>query len=468
MACVDDAPARDEYKLLQLRQSLEDEALDVIKNLGHSATAYHAAKERLERRYGGQRRQIALCLERLEKLQPIRRGNPKDLKRFADLLDIAVINLKDAGRFDELSNGTFYICLQKTIPEEKLVEYHRWLHDKLEEENVESLRRWVIQEAEFETVAHEIICGLDGDRNYQRRDEKMLDGDRNYRRRDGKTFFGEGSGDLIKSNVCVICSDNHPIWSCVKFKDMHIHERWLVAKQNRLCYRCLGVGHIGNNCKRMGICGVKGCKETHNRLLHEEIENEEEKAPNESVRNFMEEETHKEEVTHTTLDFQQQNHVALRTVPVIVKNGGIKKIVNALLDDGSTTTYINDDIAAALNLRGEIRKVTVKVLNNRVEPFQTMPVEFELESANGEFKTKLPAYTTERVSGNMKIVNWKICANRWEHFSRSVTPEVLKIIPVDDRASEIDLSRDKLPVVKTLGLIWMAHEDVFTYRSLPV
>ena len=109
MACVDDAPASDEYKLLQLRQSLEDEALDVIKKLGHSATAYDDAKERLERRYGGQRRQIALCLERLEKLQPIRRGNPKDLERFADLLDIAVINLKDAGRFDELSNGTFYI-----------------------------------------------------------------------------------------------------------------------------------------------------------------------------------------------------------------------------------------------------------------------------------------------------------------------------------------------------------------------
>ena len=173
------------------------------------------------------------------------------------------------------------------------------------------------------------------------------------------------------------------------------------------------------------ICGAKGCKETHNRLLHEEIENEEEKAPNESVRNFMEEETRKEEVTHTTLDFQQQNHVTLRTVPVIVKNGGMEKIVNALLDDGSTKTYINDDIAA-LNLGGEIRKVTVKVLNNRVETFQTMPVEFELESANGEFKTKLTAYTTERVTGNVKIVNWKICANRWEHLKDIEFPDVGK------------------------------------------
>ena len=48
-ACVDNAPATAEYKLLQLRQSLAGEALRTIENLGHSATAYHIAKERLER-----------------------------------------------------------------------------------------------------------------------------------------------------------------------------------------------------------------------------------------------------------------------------------------------------------------------------------------------------------------------------------------------------------------------------------
>ena len=52
MACVDTSPATGEYKLLQLRQCLSGEALNVIENLGHSADAYEAAKERLERRYG--------------------------------------------------------------------------------------------------------------------------------------------------------------------------------------------------------------------------------------------------------------------------------------------------------------------------------------------------------------------------------------------------------------------------------
>ena len=50
LACIDSAPVTGEYKLLQLRQYLSGNALKVIENLGHSATAYEAAKERLERK----------------------------------------------------------------------------------------------------------------------------------------------------------------------------------------------------------------------------------------------------------------------------------------------------------------------------------------------------------------------------------------------------------------------------------
>ena len=90
---IDSAPATGEYKLLQLRQYLSGEALNVIENLGHSSTAYEAAKEHLERKYGGRRRQIAMFIEELEQFKQIRSGNARDLDKFADLLDIAIINL---------------------------------------------------------------------------------------------------------------------------------------------------------------------------------------------------------------------------------------------------------------------------------------------------------------------------------------------------------------------------------------
>ena len=65
LACIDQAPLTPEYKLLQLREYPGGEALKVVENLGHSAAAYDAAKSRLERKYGGERRQMALHLEEL-------------------------------------------------------------------------------------------------------------------------------------------------------------------------------------------------------------------------------------------------------------------------------------------------------------------------------------------------------------------------------------------------------------------
>ena len=66
--------------------------MKVIENLGHSATAYEAAKQRLERMFGGIRRPIAAPREQIDHFKPVRQGNAKDLEKFADLLDIIVVN----------------------------------------------------------------------------------------------------------------------------------------------------------------------------------------------------------------------------------------------------------------------------------------------------------------------------------------------------------------------------------------
>ena len=63
--------------------------------------------------------------------------------------------------------------------------------------------------------------------------------------------------------------------------------------------------------------------------------------------------------------------------------------VNALLDDFSTKTYLNADVAAELGLQGQTEKVTVNVLNDQVETFETKPVNFKLESLDGNVSMNL-------------------------------------------------------------------------------
>ena len=153
VACIDSAPATGEYKLLQLTQYLAGDALKAIENLGHSSFAYEAAKERLERQYGGRRRQIAVNLEELENYQRIQIGNTRDLEEFSDSLEIAIINLKESGKHQELGNGFLYTKLQKKLPESMLAMYHRWIFEHSLSGSVRTLRTWIIEESEFQTVA---------------------------------------------------------------------------------------------------------------------------------------------------------------------------------------------------------------------------------------------------------------------------------------------------------------------------
>ena len=85
--------------------------------------------------------------------------------------------------------------------------------------------------------------------------------------------------------------------------------------------------------------------------------------------------------------------LALRTFPVILKNGRRKLKVNALFNDASTQTYLNGDVATELGLPGSYEMIKVNVLNGEYKSFKTMPVELGLESANGDVDIKITAHT---------------------------------------------------------------------------
>ena len=61
---------------------------------------------------------------------------------------------------------------------------------------------------------------------------------------------------------------------------------------------------------------------------------------------------------------QEKQSVALRTIPVILKNGGRQLLVNGLIDEGSDTTYINEDVAVELGLPLNKENISVKVAND--------------------------------------------------------------------------------------------------------
>ena len=143
-ACVDQALETPEYKLLKLRQPLSGEALKATENLSHSGFAYESAKKRLERKYGEQIRTVMLHMDVLDNFKLICVDH-QGVEKICDLLDIAVINLKEENRIEELGNDTFYHKLMKKVLERMITQYQPYVFDEKKNENVENLRSFIIQ-----------------------------------------------------------------------------------------------------------------------------------------------------------------------------------------------------------------------------------------------------------------------------------------------------------------------------------
>ena len=69
--------------------------------------------------------------------------------------------------------------------------------------------------------------------------------------------------------------------------------------------------------------------------------------------------------------------------------------VNALLEEGSSRSYWNGDVAAELGLEGKPHELTVKVLNDNQEKLNSSIVEFMINSLDGRVHKQTSAYTTE-------------------------------------------------------------------------
>lgn len=144
----------------------------------------------------------------------------------------------------------------------------------------------------------------------------------------------EGRLNTHKTQVsqlqCLICKDAHKLTQCKKFEELSICERWDIVKANNLCRTCLGKHR--RRCWFQKQCGVNGCLVRHNPLLHNE-----EHSSGGVVNN------HKSSC---------EGESFYRVLPVTLYGGDKSIEIYALLDDGSTLTLLEEQVAKDLGIEG--------------------------------------------------------------------------------------------------------------------
>jgi len=89
---VDKGCESSEIKMLRLESCLMGKAADTLEGFDYSETAYATTKMRLQRKFGGPRRQVQNQIEKLRSMKPLHADNVADLEKFSDALEnIAVL-----------------------------------------------------------------------------------------------------------------------------------------------------------------------------------------------------------------------------------------------------------------------------------------------------------------------------------------------------------------------------------------
>ena len=205
---------------------------------------------------------------------------------------------------------------------------------------------------------------------------------------------------------------------------MEYKKKWETVTKLGLCYCCLGKGHLGEECRWSKECGIDGCKEHHHQILHQK-----------SLPDFMEGNPDprdasnvdgNESSTHETVKKHEQRRIALRTVPVILKHGTKRLQVNCFLDEGSDTTYVNEDVVEELGLEGQKERVTINVANDQKVDLMSATTEIGLESLDGRVATVIVAKTSHSFCGGMNPINWLEVRDQWKHLKKIPFPKLGK------------------------------------------
>jgi transposase InsO family protein len=144
--------------------------------------------------------------------------------------------------------------------------------------------------------------------------------------------------------MCKLCGGNHKVQKCQDYLKKTVDERWAVVKDLHLCAGCLVTGHSSRKCRKSEQCNIQGCRRWHHKSLHN--------TPTSEVKSVA--------VTSTWL---KEHPVLLKVVPVTV-SGPLGTIdIFALLDDGSTITLLDEEVANTIGARGRVSGLKIMGVN---------------------------------------------------------------------------------------------------------
>ena len=193
------------------------------------------------------------------------------------------------------------------------------------------------------------------------------------------------SGNDGNGTKCVVCHQQHCLFRCEAFKVMHPNARLEVVTRNKLCYLCF-YPHMVKDCKMKFRCTVSGCGRRHSKFIHtDEVSPRVVPAPATSVSSDPIAPTAPASNGNANVSGIMGMSVYMPIVPVKVNNNA--KTVYALLDSGSTNTFVNSSLSSEPGLQESLTGCNI----SKIQATSTISkmVSYHLRSIDGDNAIRL-------------------------------------------------------------------------------
>lgn len=220
---------------------------------------------------------------------------------------------------------------------------------------------------------------------------------------------------------CMLCKDiSHQLCKCPDFMQRKLEYRRAYVKDNRLCYGCLKHGHSAKECRHRHTCD--SCRGRHPTCLHDDGYGKVEiKEWTNREMSAQHRETEPTSAVSLNVTSQGQSENTSMIVPVWVSsdnNPSREKLVYALLDTQSDTTFIENDVSNELQLTTFPVKLKLTTMMGENMVFKSERTSgLRVRGFNSTVHIKLPpAYTKDCIPVNRQHIPTHETAKGWQHL----------------------------------------------------
>ena len=369
--CVATVLDDDEDRLIHLKRLTTSHAASAILSCNGSS-GYKKALSILEQRFGNKHLIAYKIKANLCSAKPV--ITALELRSLADDAANAAYVLSEAGLYSELD--TQHII--STVLQRVNISYRlRWrtqaVQFKAEHDDYPKFSVFV---SFLNIIAEEVndpVYGADSDVSYAKPSMAIDSSAANAR------DTGKSQGDICgKQSKCLLCHSMHPLYACSVFKKKSINQRLAFVAHHKLCCKCFSKRHATLNCPADVVC--KKCNLNHSTYIHVDDVN---KIIDVNTVNPLQITTNSAYTTvanSSASDMSSSDYTFMPTVSVVI-NKSYK--THALLDSGSSKSFITSDAVKRLGLSGKTVTYKRSTIDTPCMTTSTKVVNFILYSLDG-------------------------------------------------------------------------------------